>query len=55
MSKEIATFTYITAPQEIVLTYDDGSTEIFASEDAAEYIELTGRLADPEAIGWTDD
>jgi hypothetical protein len=55
MSKEIATFTYITAPQEIVLTYDDGSAETFASEDVAEYIELTGRLADAEAIGWSDN
>jgi hypothetical protein len=52
MSKEITSYTYITEPKEIILAFDDESTETFTAADAARYLALTSRPADLVAIGW---
>ena len=52
MTKQIITYTYITEPKEIVLTYDDETTETFTEADCIRYVELTGRPADAIGIGW---
>jgi hypothetical protein len=53
MTKQIISYTYITEPKEIVLTYDDDTTDTFTEADAELYVELTGRPDDATAIGWT--
>jgi hypothetical protein len=53
MTKQIISYTYITEPKEIILTYDDETTETFTEDDAERYVELTGRPDDATAIGWT--
>jgi hypothetical protein len=53
MTKQIISYTYVTEPKEIVLTYDDDTTETFTQADAERYVELTGRPDDAIAIGWT--
>jgi hypothetical protein len=53
MSKVIAAYTYLPVDQQMMLTYEDGTTETFTEADAARYVELTGRPRDAESVGWS--
>lgn len=53
MTISISSFTYLVPEKSMILTYENGTTEVFTEADAERYVQLTGRAADAEAIGWT--
>ena len=53
MNNIISSFSYLIPERSMMLTYEDGTTETFTEADAERYVQLTGRPADADALGWS--